>query len=216
MSGPKRTIVFKIHSLGASGSWLTLMQSREVRINTKCCDMGLGEQQGSLFIAVAPWVALWCPPTCTLKNGLTPFCSISSMCYLLAGWGGPCSCLSNTISSVRYFFLTKGVCPAASHWGTAAFVQDSRQSLNGASGWVIHTLICTVERLHSSLPNYKWSYLTTQTCWDYCLLWKLKPLLSAVLWCGSITLKITVAIHTTRGTRIRSGLFTLTTEPKAP
>lgn len=117
------------------------------------------------------------------------------MCYLLAGWGGPSSCLSNTISSVRYFFLSKGAWSAASHWDTAAFVQDSWQSLNGASGWAIHTQYVLLSRLRSSLPNYRRSYLTTQTCWDYCLLWKLKSLLSVVLWCGSISLETSRHSH---------------------
>ena len=54
MCGPRRMIVFKTHLLGESGSSLTLMQSQEVRINTKYCNTGLGERQDSLFIAVDP------------------------------------------------------------------------------------------------------------------------------------------------------------------
>lgn len=56
MSGPRRTIVFKTHLFGENGSSLTLLQSEEVRINTKWSNTGLRERQNSLLIAAAPWV----------------------------------------------------------------------------------------------------------------------------------------------------------------
>jgi len=63
-------IVFKTHVLGEDGSSLTLMQSREVRINAKCCDAGLGERQDSLLIATAPRVTAACTPLLCCVNVL--------------------------------------------------------------------------------------------------------------------------------------------------
>ena len=130
MSGPKRMIVLIIHSLGESGSLLHSHAKPRGEDQHQVLQYRLGRKarlpaysSGSVSDSGSYPSALFC------------------QCYLLARWGGPSGCLSNTTSSVRYFLLSKGARPADPHWDMAAFVQDSWQSLNGASGWIIYTLL---------------------------------------------------------------------------